>query len=325
LTGAHCLVTGSAGFVGKHLVTQLLEAGSAVVALSRRPEGARSPGLVGRLRPQPGLTRATADLRDPAATRRMVCDARPTHVFHLAGVRESAPTTWAALHEGNVLTTLHLLEALRAEELRPWMLIAGSSAVYGAGADIALTEDAPVRPHTLYGVAKAAQELLAVCEEAAYQAQVVRARMFNLLGPGQGPSMLIPGVAHQIALAEHDPDGIVQVGNLDAERDYLDVRDAAAALVLLGRAAAPSGPYNVASGVARSSRECVRQLLALARRPIALQQEEARRRAVDVARQVGDSSRLRGAVGWNPEIAFDTSLSDVLEDWRRRVGDPAAV
>jgi GDP-4-dehydro-6-deoxy-D-mannose reductase len=318
LLNARCLVTGSAGFVGKHLVTKLLEAGSTVIAASR-DSGALATKTGERASHGGCLIRLYADLRDPLETERMANDARPTHVFHLAGVRESGQTTWAALQEGNVASTLHLFDALRATNLQPWILVAGSSAVYGNTSDSCLTETSELRPLTLYGVAKATQELLSIRAESTFQSGVVRARLFNVVGPGQGPSMLISDIARQVAIAEVDSDARVEVGNLDTERDYVDVRDAASALLLLAEERACSGPYNVASGAAHSTRDCVHRLLEMGSRSIELRQTESRRRLIDVQRQVGDSSKLRDAVAWRPTISFETSLGDVLSDWRERV------
>jgi GDP-4-dehydro-6-deoxy-D-mannose reductase len=127
-------------------------------------------------------------------------------------------------------------------------------------------------------------------------------------------------MAQQIALIERgELEPIIRVGNLDAQRDLLDVRDtirAYAALLPSGRCGTI---YNVASGVARPIRMVLDALLARARRPIRVETDETRMRPSDVPILVGDASRLRQATGWQPEIPFERMIDDLLEYWRRRV------
>ena len=311
--GARVLVAGSSGFVGGHLVAALRREGCEVIGLSRHGgtrAAASTPG---------GFTQVAVDLRDAEATRRIIGEVRPTHVLHAAGILPGPGVGWSSLHDGNVLTTVNLLDAISAEGLDPWILLTSSSAVYGSGTGEPLAEDSPFRPISWYGVAKAAQELLGIQAEAACGARAVRVRLFNLVGPRQPPSLVISAIARQIAAAERGSGSVVQVGNLDPERDYLDVRDAAAALVLLADEQSPPGAYNVASEKARSVRECVDVLLQLAQKPLTVETVEDRQRKVDIQRQVGDSAKLRAAIRWRPTIAFEDSLLDVLEHWRGQI------
>ncbi len=307
------LITGSSGFVGGHLVDQLEGCGGRVFGVSRHCGDARQHSS-----PSPGVE-VMADLRDPEMTRRVIRDLQPTHVFHAAGILGQPVEDWRSLYEGNVLTTVNLLDAITAEGLHPWILLTSSSAVYGAGTGQALVEGDPLEPVSWYGVTKAAQELVGIRAARAAGARVIRVRLFNLIGPGQPSSLVISDVARQIAVAERTEVSVVQLGNLEPERDYVDVRDAAAAMVLLAEAGAPSGPYNVASGRARSVRECVDALLRLASKPIQIQTVDIRRRTADIRRQFGDCGRLRTTVSWRPMIELEQSLQDVLDHWRRHV------
>lgn len=309
---ARVLVAGSSGFLGRHIVACLRAQGCNVVGVVRKPGRRDWPVMA------PGVREIANDLRDIDTTRAVVKEISPTHVFHVAGVLGGQSSDWINLFEGNVLTTINLLGAIRAERLSPWVVVASSSSVYGPGADQALVEELPFRPMSSYGVSKAAQELVALQAEL-HGTEITRARLFNLVGPGQPASLVISDIARQIAVAEHGGPPIIEVGSLEPERDYVDVRDAAAAMVLLARRGAPSGPYNIATGSSHSVGQCVQTLRDLAMRPVTFKSIEARRRTVDIPRQVGDCTKLRSIVDWRPAISFQDSLSDVLDYWRERI------
>jgi len=296
------LVTGARGFVGGRLVRRLAEAG-------HEPRGA------GR----------EVDVTDARAVERAVAEAAPDAVVHLAAVSFvpaslGAPVTTFRV---NFLGTRHVLEAVRRHARGARVLVVSTGHVYGtAPADApAFGEDAPLRPESPYARAKAAADLLARAF-AERGVDVVRARPFNHTGRGRGAQFVEASFALQLARIERGlaPPRIA-VGNLDAVRDFLDVEDVVDAYLRLLDERVPPGVYNVASGRARTVREVLDALLALASLPagaaLAVDVEPARWRPTD--RAVGDATRLREATGWRPAVPFEETLRALLEGARAAV------
>jgi GDP-4-dehydro-6-deoxy-D-mannose reductase len=295
------LITGIAGFIGRH------------VAACARAKGHDVLGL--DLVHSPTHPSAVVDLSDGPAVRNVIARFIPDIVIHLAGqLRASEPQR---LYEANVLATATLLDALVAEHVSPNVLVASSSAVYGASGEEPIDEQRQLRPMTHYAASKAAQELVAFRYHYARLLPIVVARAFNVIGPGQPAILSASAFAQQIARAERSGSD-VRVGSLTAVRDFVDVRDVARAYVALAALAPEGSAYNICSGVGVPMSRCLEVLLSLARRPIAVQHEDSLTQAHDVPVQVGDSTRLRREAGWKPEVSLEQSLADLLEDWRRR-------
>ncbi len=303
---ARAFITGAAGFVGGHLIAHLAAEGWDLSAHDVRTAGALSKFY-------------QFDLIEQASLQRALQEARPDAVFHLAGaLKAERPEQFYTLH---VLGTVALLEAVIASGLRPVILIASSSAVYGAGTgQKPITERFEPRPLTHYAVSKLAQEMVAMRYWRAFGLPVILVRTFNLLGPGLSPQMACSDFARQIAQAEQTGrPAAISTGNLDARRDFVDVRDAVRAYALLAGKGWPGQVYNVASGRAVSIRECLEFLRAQARVPTETALDPARVQQNDVPVQVGSAERLRRRTGWKPEISVEQSLTDLLEDWRQKV------
>jgi GDP-4-dehydro-6-deoxy-D-mannose reductase len=299
--GRAILVTGAAGFAGSHLLDHL-NAGAA--------HGA----------PVVAWTRDTVDLLDRDAVRRGISELQPAFVYHCAGaahVGESWSRTTDTLAT-NVLATHYLFDALRAVGQHCRVLIPGSAHVY-APSITPIPEDAALRPASPYAISKLAQEQLGAQALAQDGVDVVLTRAFNHTGPRQDPSFVAPSMARQIALIERgEADPVIKVGNLDAERDLTDVRDTVRAYVLLMERGVAGEVYNVASGVARSTRSVLETLISLSRVPVRSEVEPARLRPNDIPVLVGDASKLKAATGWEPRIAFGQMLADLLDYWRGR-------
>lgn len=219
----------------------------------------------------------------------------------------------------NVLATHYLLDALRRSGVQCRVLIPGSATVY-APSSAALVESSPIAPGSPYALSKLAQEqmgLRAVDEDGV---DVVVTRSFNHTGPRQSPDFFAPAMARQIALIEKDAlEPVIRVGNLDAERDLMDVRDVVRAYELLMAKGDPGSVYNVASGRAHSMRAVLNALVAQSRRPMRVETDPARLRPNDVPIFFGDFARLNAATGWSAEITFDRMLDDLLSYWRSAV------
>ena len=290
-------VTGSSGFVGRHLVPYLRARGDDVVTIDH--DG--NPPV---------------DVTDAAEVRAVLRSSRPDAVYHLAALSHVG-RSWDApekVFRVNALGALNVLHGC-SEAGVARVLVAGSADVYGrVGEDeLPLTEDAPVRPITPYGASKAAADVLALQAFLGDGLPTVRVRAFNHTGPGQNTTMLVPGLARRVADAERSGGSKIGVGNLDVVRDLCDVRDVVRAYRLLVERGNPGEAYNVCSGRGISVRDVATMLLSMSDAPLELVVDPELVRPVDVPRLVGSAARLRAATGWEPEIDLHRTLADVLE------------
>jgi GDP-4-dehydro-6-deoxy-D-mannose reductase len=266
------------------------------------------------------LTLHRGNITSLEETRRALDDSRAQAVIHLAGI--AVPTIAAAdpvsAVQVNILGTATLLVAL-ADRPDVRLIMASSADVYGVPDQVPVTEDAPLRPDNVYAATKVAAEALARDASTRRRAPVVVLRPANQNGPRQQPGLAASAFAKQIAEAEAGlAEPIVRHGRLDAQRDFLDVRDMAsayAAALALGE----GGTYNVGSGRATAISEILETLLAMARIPIRAELDPVRVRAGEATRLALDSTRFRQRTGWSPRIALADSLRDTLEYWRAAI------
>lgn len=309
------LITGAAGFCGSYLAELFLAQGIRVVGVDQIGSNAQS----GEYRLE------SLDLRDEAAVRRVLAEVQPDWLVHLAALTNPAAPI-GDLYAVNVFATIALLEAVK--ELVPGctVLIAGSSAQYG----VTTPEENPIseaqvfRPVTQYAVTKATQDLIGGMASAA-GLPVIRTRTFNIVGPRQSPAFVTAAFARQIAEIERGLRApVIEVGNLAAQRDFLDVRDVARAYWLALAHGRPGQVYNVCSGTGRSIQELLDGLLALSTvRDIEVRRDPRRMQPADVPAQVGSYDRLHAETGWQPQIPWQQSLRDLLDYWRAAViGEP---
>lgn len=307
---AAILVTGAAGFAGGHLVDLLAGPGAAVTGWHR--PGGKLPTTTCHVQWQ------AVDLLDADAVSRAIADLRPSIVFHCAGAPHVGQS-WSGAREtlaANVLTTHHLLHALRVAGIRARLLIPGSAYVYRQS-DQALNEEDPIAPASPYGLSKLAQEMLGRRGIDENGQQVFLTRSFNHTGPRQEASFAAPGFARQIALIEAGRmPPTIEVGNLDAARDITDVRDTVRAYRDIVERGKPGTVYNVCSGRARTIREVLDRLVALSRMRVRVRVDAARHRPNDNPVLLGDPGRLKADVGWAPVIPLEQTLSDLLDYWR---------
>ena len=306
------LVTGATGFAGSHLVDRLLQSHDDVIAWSHR-SGRPAEAGDSRVRWQ------SVDVLDRIAIEGALDASRPQVIYHLAGlphVAESWNDAGRAL-KVNVLGTYHLLEAVRTVVPAATVIVAGSALVYKPSSD-ALSEDAPLGPADPYGVSKLAQEMLA--ERAS--TPVIRTRPFNHAGPRQSDAFVTSSFARQIAEIEaggREP--VLRVGNLDARRDILDVRDTARAYERLAAGGQPGRVYNICAGTAHRVGDLLERLLSQARVRVSVQQDPSRLRPSDNPVVLGDPARIASETGWRPEISIDTTLADLLAWWRTQLAE----
>jgi GDP-4-dehydro-6-deoxy-D-mannose reductase len=264
------------------------------------------------------------DVRDASAVRRVLREVRPDRIFHLAA-QSYVPTSWLTPGEtltGNVMGQLNVFEAMRELDLPARIHIAGSSEEYGLVLpdEVPIREENPLRPLSPYGVSKVAQDLLAYQYWQSYRLHVVRTRGFNHTGPRRGEVFVTSNFARQIAEIEKGRrPPVVMVGNLDAVRDFTDVRDMVRAYWLALEHGAPGEVYNICTGRGYTTRQVLDTLLDLAHVKVEVREDPARMRPSDVMLLVGDASKFQAATGWTPTIPFDVTLKDVLKYWRQRV------
>lgn len=286
------LVTGATGFVGPHLLAEL---------------GAAA---------QP----TDADVTEADETARAMRDAQPRAVVHLAA-RASVRDSWASgagVWEVNAIGTVNVLEAVLAHAPSARVLVVSSGEVYGDKSDAPVREDQPLEPVSPYGASKAAAEIAAARAARADGLDVLVARPFPHVGPGQDDRFAVGSWTKQIAELEAAGGGTLRVGDLEVERDLTDVRDVCRAYRLLLEGA-PANVYNVASGRTVRLRQVVEVLVGMARCAVSVKPDAGRFRRADIRSLAGDPSRLAEATGWKPEISLEQTLADALEAARRAV------
>ncbi len=297
------LITGGLGFVGRHLADHLRAAGDEVVSLDRHSD----PSI---------------DITDAEGTATAISDASPDAVYHLAGWADVGgswkdPLTVLRVNgEG----TLNVLEACRAAGVERVLAVA-SADVYGVvtEAELPLDEHAALRPTSPYAASKLAADALAQQAFLGHGLGVIRVRPFNHLGPGQAEQFVASALAARIARAERDGADHIVVGNLEARRDFTDVRDIVRAYRLLVERGAPGEVYNVCSGRDLAIQDLADLLVGLASRPIELRPDPELMRPADLPVLRGDASKLAAATGWTPEIPIEQTVADLLDDMRTRI------
>ncbi len=311
------LITGVTGFIGRHLARALQDAGRASVwGLARAPAGASPLDAPERLLP--------GDVTDAAWVRQALTRLRPAQCFHLAGQSRDG-ASWRdprSTYDVNVGGQLNVLEALREAAPACRVLIASSSAAYGFMPGERLAETQALQPVSPYGVSKAAQDLMGRQYARSEQLSVLVTRNFNVIGPGQPARFAVSSFARQIAEAEaglRPP--VLEVGNLDVARDFLDVRDLVRAWQLILAQGQSGEAYNVASGRVRSLRVVVDLLLAQAAVPVQVKAQRRRWRnpATDPPVLRADIGKLRALGSWTPAWTLERTLRDLLDHWRARV------
>lgn len=311
------LITGMSGFAGRHLTDLLLKTTHwTLIGVSRTTQGDR---------PSPRVFWWKVDLRDADAVMRLLRYERPDIIIHLAA-QSHVPTAWKQpweTFEANVRAQLNLFEGAIAAKLSPRFLIVSSNEVYGRPAsehDLPFRETQPLQPTNPYAVSKAAQELMALQYHISHGYDVVIARPFNHFGPGQDTRFVASDFARQIVeieLGRREP--VMHLGNMQAERDFTDVRDIVQAYLALIQYADGGRAYNVCSGKPRSIQSLLDTMLGMTNARVEQRSDPTRFRVADTPVSYGDPTRIREATGWEPRIPFEQTIADVLDYWREQL------
>lgn len=312
------LITGIAGFAGAALARHLLQEGEVEIHGVIHRHDWRIRAIRGQLELHRG------DLRNPSWVDELIQQVQPDRLLHLAAwsdVGGSWSQPWVA-YELNIHCQLNLLEAVRRFAPTCRVLVVGSNEAYGRvqPEDIPVDEETPFRPNSPYGVSKIAQDMMAYQYWANYGLPIVRVRSFNNIGPGQADDFVAGAFARQIAEIEAGQrEPVLRVGNLDAVRDFTDVRDVVAAYWLALEKGAPGAVYNVGSGRGHRIRDLLEILLAMSSADIAVEQDPARLRPSDIPAMIADNRRLVEQTGWQPRFDLERTMADVLASWREDI------
>lgn len=319
------LITGITGFAGSHLTELLLKKGGIEVhGIQRwRSKTDNIDHLKSRIR------LLECDLRDASSVLHAIETIRPDRIFHLAA-QSFVPASWSAPAETlstNLIGQLNIFEAVRKVGLSPRIQIAGSSEEYGLVLpdEVPMTENNLLRPLSPYAVSKVAQDFLGYQYHMSYEMFIVRTRGFNHTGPRRGDVFAESNFAMQIARIEAGlQEPIIRVGNLEAQRDYTDVRDMVEAYWLSLEKGKAGEVYNIASGKTWSIQKTLDMLLSHSSIKVKIMQDPERMRPSDVQILLGDNTKFVQATGWKPQIPFETTLKDLLDYWREKTKSSAA-
>ena len=315
------LITGVTGFAGSHLAEYLLDHQPDVEVWGIYRWRSRMENLEGV---RERLRMIECDLRDFTSVHHALAQARPDYIFHLAA-QSFVPSSWKAPNDTlvtNITGQTNIFEACRFLGLDPVIQIACSSEEYGMvyPDEVPITEQNPLRPLSPYAVSKVAQDMMAYQYFESYGLKTVRTRGFNHTGPRRGDVFVESNFSKQIVSIEYGlQEPVIKVGNLEAVRDFTDVRDMVRAYWLAVTKAKPGEVYNVATGSGITIQDLLDRLLALSGAKVRVEEDPDRMRPSDVLRLIGDASKFRRDTGWAPEVPFDQTLRDLVSYWRERL------
>jgi GDP-4-dehydro-6-deoxy-D-mannose reductase len=315
------LITGITGFAGSHLADYVLENHPEIKVFGLVRWRSRMENI---LHIQGRIQLIEADLKDMSSLKKSLAESKPDRIFHLAA-QSFVPTSWKCPAETfsiNALGQIHLFEAILSLGMAPKIHVAGSSEEYGLvnSDEIPMKETNPLRPLSPYAVSKVAQDLLGWQYFKSYGLKVVRTRGFNHTGPRRGEVFICSNFAKQIVEIEKKKrEPVLLVGNLEARRDFTDVRDIVRGYWLCLEKGLEGEVYNIGTGKTYSMKEILEMLLAISNIDVKIEVDPQRLRPSDVPVLLSDSSKFRKLTGWEPKIPLRQSLQDLLDYWRERV------
>lgn len=308
------LVIGGAGFVGGYLVDHLQDSCKWSVCVTKLKQET--------IAIQNAAVR-DLDILDQPAVDNLIGELQPDVVFHLAA-QSSVAYSWQNPQltiDVNVKGAVNVLEALRRTKCKARLLLIGSGEQYGL-VDYAkgpVGESTPSNAQNIYAVTKLCQESIGLLYAKAYGMDVIAVRAFNHVGPRQTSQFVVADFASQIADIEKGRKApVLEVGNLEAARDFTDVRDIVAAYALLAQKGRRGEVYNVGSGKAVKISEILRILVSMSAAPIEVKVEPGKFRPIDIPLIEADTQKLRAHTGWQPAVPLQQTLRDTLEYWRQK-------
>ena len=315
------LITGITGFAGSHLAELILANHPDVEVYGIMRWRSRTENIEDI---QQRVHLIECDLRDATSVKMLLGQVRPDKIFHLAA-QSYVPSSWNAPAESlttNVLGQLNVFEAVRELAIEPWIQIACSSEEYGLvhEGELPIKETNPLRPLSPYAVSKIGQDYLGYQYHMSFGMNVVRTRGFNHDGPRRGDVFVSSNFAKQLIEVEKGKrPAVIHVGNLEARRDFTDVRDIVRGYWLSLERCKAGEVYNLCSGKAYSIQEVLDRLIEISGVKVKIEEDPARLRPSDVPVLLGDYSKFNKATGWAPEIPYDKTLADMLDYWREKI------
>jgi GDP-4-dehydro-6-deoxy-D-mannose reductase len=313
------LITGITGFVGSHLAEFLLKNNYEVFGTIRWRSRTENIDHI-----KNKLNLVECDIKDAYSVKKLIEIVKPDEIYHLAA-QSFVPTSWHAPQEtltNNIIGTVNIFEAVRLQKIDPKIQVAGSSEEYGfvKPDEVPIKETNPLRPMSPYAVSKVAQDLLGFQYQQSYGMKIIRTRAFNIIGPRSGDKIVTANFAKQIAEIEKGlKEPVLHVGNLEASRDFNDVRDVVRAYTLAIEKCKYGEVYNICTGADVKIKTTLDKLLSMTGKKIEIKQDPSRMRPSDVMILKGDCTKFRKATGWKPEIPLDKSIKDILSYWRNKV------
>ncbi|MCJ7621211.1 MAG: GDP-mannose 4,6-dehydratase [Anaerolineae bacterium] len=313
------LITGVCGFAGSHLADYLLTHTDLEVYGTDIVSGGANIAHI-----RDDLELIVGDMSDAEVASEILSKANADCVFHLAA-QAFVPLSWSnpwQTMENNIRSQLNILEILVGSGARPKVLVVGSADEYGMilPDELPVTEDTPLRPYSPYAVSKIAQDMLGYQYFVSHGLPIVRVRPFNHIGTRQSPAFVTSDFAKQIAEIEDGRrEPRLLVGNLEAKRDFTDVRDMVRGYYLALERGEDGEVYNLGAERAYSIREALEALLEMSEAQIDVVQDPSRMRPSDVPVVVSDCSKFRQRTGWRATVNLRESLKEILDYWRERV------
>ena len=312
------LITGITGFAGSYLAEHLL--------LTRKYDVSGTYLLEESLKNvkdiKDKLHLVKADLSQEKSVFNIIKNVSPSVIFHLASLTSPAdsfnnPTQTLT---NNISLQVNLLEGVRKNNLfNTKILIVSSADIYGLvkKEDLPIDEQTPLMPTSPYSVSKIAQDFLGLTYFLSYKLKIIRVRPFNHIGPKQSPHFVVSAFAKQIAEIEKGKrTPTLHVGNLDAKRDFTNVKDMMNAYILAIEKGKDGEAYNIGSGISYKISDILNKLVLMSSSKIKIEKDKALFRPNDNPDLVCDPNKFTKLTGWKPRISMETTLKDTLDYWR---------
>ena len=309
------LIIGAAGFVGGSLAGHLRERRGMEVSVTKLPRE-EFRGDSDRV--------YNLNILNKEEIVSLLFEARPDYIFHLAA-QSSVGVAWknpSLTIDINIKGSVNVMDAIRELYYKPRILLIGSGEEYGhiEEGEIPIREENRIRPGNIYAATKACQNMIGNIYAQAYDMEVMMVRAFNHIGPSQASIFVVSDFCRQVAEIEKGiREPVMYVGNLDARRDFTDVRDVVEAYGLLAEHGRPGETYNVGRGKAVSIREILDMVIALSGHDIKIEIDKNKLRPVDVPIIEADISKISSLTGWKPKIPLKQTIEETLNYWRRTI------